>query len=129
MATTLNGIILFVQDVDRLKHFYSNHFNLTVAEEITSEWVLLKAGHCELGLHKIGADYLKPGESTVRVDTNTKIVFDIDEDLFVIHRVLTEKNITLTEIKTWDNFPYWVCDGEDYEGNVFQLRMKKQAIP
>ena len=27
-------------------------------------------------------------------------------------------------ITTWDRDPYWACDGEDPEGNVFQLRMK-----
>lgn len=128
MAVTLKGIILFVQDVDRLKHFYIDHFNLAVAEEILSEWVLLKAGNCELGLHKIGADYLKTDESAARADNNTKIIFDIDEDIFVVHGMLAEKSITISEIKTWEGYPYLVCDGEDYEGNVFQLRMKKPAL-
>jgi len=129
IATTLNGIILFVKDVDRLKHFYIDHFNLEVAEETPSEWVLLQAGNCQLGLHRMGADYLKKDNSTEKIDNNTKLVFDIDEDIFITHEVLAEKNISLTEIKTWEGYPYWVCDGEDYEGNVFQLRMKKQTMP
>jgi hypothetical protein len=29
------------------------------------------------------------------------------------------------EITTFDNYDYWLCDGEDPEGNVFQLRQRK----
>lgn len=125
MRVTLNCIIFFVQDVDKLKGFYIDNFNLDLAEEIKSEWVLLKAGACELGLHKIGADYLQPNEAPFKFDNNSKIVFEIEEDIFAVREKFIEKNITLREIKTWDNYNYWVCDGEDPEGNVFQLRMKK----
>jgi hypothetical protein len=31
----------------------------------------------------------------------------------------------MREIKTFDNYEYWLCDGEDPEGNVFQLKRKK----
>lgn len=127
MRSSLNCIILFVKDVDRLKDFYVNNLNLDLAEEIKSEWVLLKAGQCELGLHKIGAEYLHTVE-TGRFENNTKIVFEIDEDIFLIHKKFEAKNTALREIKTWENYPYWICDGEDPEGNVFQLRMKKTVL-
>lgn len=125
MKATLASIILFVEDVDRLKSFYIDNLNLELIEEIKPEWVLLKAGHCELGLHKIGAEYLKPNETPNKVDTNTKIVFEIDEDIVAFRAKLIAKSTVLKEVKTWDNYNYWVCDGEDPEGNIFQLRMKK----
>ena len=125
MKTTLSCIILFVQDVDKLKYFYMNNFNLDLVEEIKSEWVLLKAGHCEIGLHKIGAQYMQTIEIASQSRNNTKIVLEIDQDIFTIHKELKAKNVALNEIKSWENYPYWICDGEDPEQNVFQLRMKK----
>ena len=125
MRITLNCIILFVQDVETLKAFYVDNFNLELAEEVKSEWALLKAGACELGLHKIGAEYLSAIKIPAKFDNNTKIVFEIDEDIFAFHKKLKDKKITIKDIKTWDNYSYLVCDGEDPEGNVFQLRMKK----
>lgn len=125
MQTTLSGIILFVHDVDKLAHFYTEHLHLVVAEAIQGEWVLLKAGNCELGLHKIGAGYI---QSNDKQENNSKMVFDIADNIFTVHKELVAKGVALREIKTWDNFPYWVCDGEDPEGNVFQLRMQKAAI-
>jgi hypothetical protein len=32
----------------------------------------------------------------------------------------------MKEIKTFDNYDYWLCDGEDLEGNVFQLKQRKK---
>ena len=31
----------------------------------------------------------------------------------------------MREIKTFENYDYWLCDGEDLEGNVFQLKQRK----
>jgi catechol-2,3-dioxygenase len=118
----LRCIILFVNNVDLLKHFYVQNFGLEPIEEIKSEWVLLKAGACELALHKIGAAYAQkqPGHHT-----NAKIVFEVNEDIFAVHKQLTERGVDIKGIQTWDNFDYWVCDGNDPEGNVFQLRIRK----
>ena len=50
----LTRIILYVQDVDRLSAFYRDLFGLAVIEEIAGEWAVLKAGACELALHRVG---------------------------------------------------------------------------
>jgi len=126
MKASLNSIILFVRDVERLKHFYMEFLGLHLTEEIKSEWVVLNAGSCELALHRIAADDAPDNENLVQYHSNTKIVFDVDEDLFILHPKLAAQSILIKPIKTWDNYPYWVCDGEDPEGNIFQLRMKKQ---
>lgn len=125
MKTNLSCIILFVKDVQSLKSFYINNLNLELKEETGSEWVLLKAGQCEIGLHKIGSQYLTDMDESAEAESNTKIVFDIDADIYILREQLLSKNVILGEVKTWDGFNYLVCDGNDPEGNVFQLRQIK----
>jgi catechol-2,3-dioxygenase len=122
MKASFTRLIIFAQNVDRLKEFYIDKLNLQLIEETKSAWVLLKAGSCEIGLHKIGDQYLKGG--TFKIDNNTKVVFEIDEDLHISRERLIEKSVALKEIMNWDS-NYWLCDGKDPEGNVFQLRQRR----
>lgn len=121
----LSGIILFVMDVEIMKQFYTTHFQCAVIEEIPGEWVLLKAGNGELGLHKIGEAYREEAATYSGENSNAKLVFETTEDIFSIHQQLTKNNVNVKEVKTWDGYGFWVCDGTDIEGNVFQFRMKK----
>ena len=81
MKLNLDTIILYVQNIDQLKSFYINIFKLEKLEEYKSEWILLKAGHAKIGLHKIGDSYLDKSKGTFKLDNNTKIVFEVDEDI------------------------------------------------
>lgn len=126
MKLNLNSIILFVQDVDKLKSFYAGILQLQVVEELASEWLLLQAGNCSIGLHKIGEQYTQKGHEAIKFDNNTKIVFEIDEDIHQTRERLLAQNVLLREIKTFDNYDFWLCDGEDPEGNVFQLKQRKK---
>lgn len=125
MKASLTGILLFVQNVELLKKFYLQHFQMELLEETPDQWVLLKAGNCEIGLHRIGAEYLQEGEAPFKFDNNTKLIFDMDEDIFAVHQQFTQQQITVREVKTWEGYAYQIFDGEDPEGNVFQVRMKK----
>lgn len=58
-------------------------------------------------------------------DNNTKLVFEIDIDIESARNELVSKNIQMKEIKTFEDYPFWLCDGTDPEGNVFQLKSKK----
>ncbi len=127
MTVNLDAIILYVQDVDRLKTFYIDTFNMEVIEEHPPQWVLLKAGHGNLGLHKIGEQYLDKSKGSFKFDSNCKIVFDIQEDINKARDRLVSQNVAMREVKTFDNYDYWLCDGEDPEGNVFQLKKKKSG--
>ncbi len=126
MRLSLETIILFVQDVDKLKSFYTDTLQLTLLEETKAEWVLLQAGAAAIGLHKIGTGYADDKNGTFKFDNNTKIVFDVDEDIHKLREDLLNKNVPVKEIKTFDNYDFWVCDGEDPEGNVFQLKQRKK---
>lgn len=125
MKLNLETIIIFVQNVDKLKLLYVDILKLEVIEESKSEWLLLNAGNCKIGLHKIGDQYLDKSNGEFKFDNNTKIVFEIEEDINKVRADLLDKNVLLKEIKTFDNYNYWLCDGEDPEGNIFQLKQKK----
>lgn len=120
MNLSLNSIILFVNNVDRLKDFYIQYLNLELTEEIKSEWVLLNAGNCTIGLHKIREQF-KNTEKT-GIDTNTKIVFETIDDISVIRNRLLESGAAIREISKFENYDFIFFDGEDPEGNVFQIR-------
>ncbi|WDF56524.1 VOC family protein [Mucilaginibacter sp. KACC 22063] len=122
---SLDTIIFYVQNVDLLRAFYSDVFNLHIIEEYESTWALLQAGHCNLGLHKIGAQYWDESKGTFKFDNNTKIVFEIEEDINQVREQLINKGVAMREIKTFDDYAYWLCDGEDPEGNVFQIKQRK----
>lgn len=121
----LDTIILYVQNVDNLKDFYINTFNIKILEEYQSLWALLDAGTCKIGLHKIGEQYWDASKGTFKFDSNAKIVFEIDEDLNEVRKYLINQNVVMREIKTFDDYNYWLCDGEDPEGNVFQMKQRK----
>jgi catechol-2,3-dioxygenase len=124
MKLKLDTIIIFVQNIEVLKDFYVGVLELEVIEDYGSGWLLLKAGNCHIGLHKIGEQYLEENQEAFKFDNNTKIVFEVDEDLYQLREKLLAQQVSIQAIKTFDNYNYLLCDGEDPEGNVFQLKQK-----
>jgi catechol-2,3-dioxygenase len=122
MQLHLNTIILFVKDVNRLKQFYAGILGFEVTETIEPGWVLLKTGGCSIGLHEAGAAY-QPASGE---DSNTKLVFDTDGDLYALRERLIQQGVTVREIKSFPGYNYILFDGEDPEGNVFQIRQARQ---
>lgn len=125
MKLQLETIIIFVQNINRLKSFYVDLLKLNILEEIPSEWLLLQAGGCNIGLHKMGEHYPNKSEGDFKFDNNTKIVFETDQDIRSIRASLMNEKVSMKEVTTFDNYPYWLCDGEDPEGNVFQIKQRK----
>lgn len=124
MNATFDTLILYVKNVELLKNFYVENFNLKVIEE-DSIWVLLNAGTVHIGFHKIGDQYLDKIEAGHTFDNNTKLVFTVDVDIDLARKEFLSKNIQMREVKTFDNYDFWLCDGTDPEGNVFQLKCRK----
>lgn len=125
MQIKLTSIIIFVHDVDLLKGFYVDNFKLEIIEEHRSEWVLLNAGNCNIGLHRIGEQYGQDKGSFLSSETNIKLVFEINENISILRQTFLEKGVAMREIKTFENYDFFMCDGEDPEGNVFQLKQRK----
>lgn len=124
MNIKLDTIIFYVQNTHLLKNFYVENFNLKVIEE-DSVWVLMNAGSINIGLHKIGDQYLEKIEPGYQFDNNTKLVFEVDTDIESARNELLSKKVEMRAIKTFDHYDFWLCDGTDPEGNVFQLKCRK----
>jgi len=120
-------IILYVQDVDRLARFYRDAFGLQVVEEIKGEWVVLRAGACELALHRVGKPYRVADASSWKAESNAKLVLSVDRGLTKLRAELVAKGIPMREIKSYPGLTGPLCDGEDPEGNVFQLAQRARS--
>jgi predicted enzyme related to lactoylglutathione lyase len=118
----LSRLILYVRDVTLLKTFYQTHFGFPAVEEIEGEWAVLDAGGVELALHRVGAAYRLVERSESQ--SNAKLVFSIDSGLEALSRRLASSGVRMREPKRFEGFPYLLCDGEDPEGNVFQLSQR-----
>ncbi len=116
-------LILFGLDLHLLKDFYTRHFGFQVTEEIPGEWIVLKSSGAEIALHKIGAAYVDPNEP-FKASSNAKMVFMIEEDLVQLRKKLTDNQVNMREVFAFGDPKYFYCDGEDPEGNVFQLMQK-----
>lgn len=127
MKASLSTIVLFVADVALLRNFYVQHFELPVIEEIPDSWVLLGDDALQLGLHRMDEAYQMPEAATVHYHSNVKLVFDVNEPLEQIEQQLLAARVVLRPIQQWAGYAYRVLDGEDPEGNVFQLRQRVTA--
>ena len=43
-----------------------------------------------------------------------------------VREYLFDKNVKLNEVKAFENYDFFTCDGEDPEGNIFQLKQRKR---
>lgn len=124
MPLTLDTVLLFVSDINKMKQFYHEVFGLSILEEMPGEWVLLSAGIVKIGLHKIGEGYTSTTTHT-SAETNTKLIFETSENIQALHAMFSSKNITVQDITSFDYYPYHLFMGNDPEGNVFQVIQKK----
>ena len=136
MAMIITRVILYVRNVDLLKNFYQTYFEIPVVEEIPGEWVVLKAGGGELALHLAGRQYRRDewsgatGGEQEDIDdehrhdgpaSNAKLVFTITSGLPELRETLLGSGVKMRNLKRYPGFAQLMCDGEDPEGNIFQL--------
>jgi len=121
MDARLTRVILYVQDVERLAAFYRDALGLAVVEEISGEWAVLKAGACELALHRVGKPWRVDDAKEWQAESNAKLVFSVDRDLAELRAELIAKGVAMRQIKSYPPLTGPLCDGADPEGNVFQL--------
>ncbi|MFZ6725037.1 VOC family protein [Undibacterium sp. MH2W] len=119
MPLSLCRLILYVHDVSLLKRFYQLHFSFELVEEIPDEWVVLHTGHIELALHRVGMPWRD--QPLNRSSSNVKMVFNVKSGLPELRTSLLSAGVAMGDLKRYDGFPQLMCDGQDPEGNVFQL--------
>ncbi len=121
MNFSISRIILYVHDTDLLKDFYQQHFHFHVIEEIPGEWVLMHAGGVQLALHLAGEAFRNTHSEELTNASNCKLVLTVNENLEKIRQRMVGAGVFMKPIKSYEGFPYDLCDGKDPEGNVFQL--------
>jgi catechol-2,3-dioxygenase len=121
MEARLTRIILYVQDVDRLSAFYRDMLGLAAVEEIPGEWAVLRAGTCELALHRVGKAYRVDDAEGWTAESNAKLMLTVDRDLKELRAELVAKGVPMHNIKSYPGLTGPLCDGTDPEGNIFQL--------
>jgi predicted enzyme related to lactoylglutathione lyase len=120
MDVTLDRVILYAHDVERLRDFYVEMFDLSVGEEIAGEWVVLHAGPCEIGLHRVGPAYRTADARVQARRTNVKLVFTVRDDVARRRAELVARGVPMGDITSYGSTGP-LCDGTDPEGNVFQI--------
>ncbi len=120
----LTRIILFGHLVDRLKRFYVDYFGFSVVEEISDQWIVLNAGQVEIAIHKIGPAYEPEDGKAFRAESNTKLVFSINHNLEDFRHRLVDNGVVMGAVKSFEGINSLFCDGEDPEGNVFQIEQR-----
>ena len=119
MPFSMTRLILYVRDVPGLRAFYQSHFDLPLIEDTGDDWAVLKAGAIEIALHRVGEpcrDLPRSGETS-----NAKLVFTVEAGLPELRDRLVAAGVMMRPLKRFDGYPQLMCDGEDPEGNVFQL--------
>jgi len=122
MNASLSRIILYVQDVGLLTRFYRDILGLPVVQEIGDEWVIFRPGSCELALHRVDRPYRVADAGSWKVETNGKLVLVVTREIAELRAELIWKGVPMREVKLYPGFPGPLCDGEDPEGNIFQLQ-------
>ena len=112
--------IIYVDDVERMRDFYVDLFDLRVIHHEPG-WIRLDSGGSILALHAIrrpeGAS--RPATPPApRADTPIKLCFHVD-NLDDARARLVAAGVVMREIHRYDAVDF--CDGIDPEGNVFQL--------
>jgi predicted enzyme related to lactoylglutathione lyase len=121
VKVSLTRVILYVQDVERIASFYCDALGLAVTEEIKGEWAVLRAGHCEIALHRVGKAYRVADATHWKAVSNAKLVLTVDSELSQLRAELVAKGVQMQKIKSYPPLTGPLCDGCDPEGNVFQL--------
>lgn len=124
---TLTRIIIFGHLVDKLKSFYVDNFNFLVTEEIRDQWIVLNAGQVEIAIHKIGQGYEPEEGKEFRAESNTKLVFSLNDNLIGFRQRLVDKGVVIGDIKSFEGIDSLFCDGEDPEGNIFQIEQRLES--
>ena len=114
----LATVIVFVDDLPRMRRFYADVLGLTVVE-VTDGWVRLDAEGCSVALHALppGAPAV-PADPPARLDAYVKLAFHA-HDVAAERARLLAAGVPMGDIVRFGTIE--LCDGRDPEGNVVQI--------
>ena len=109
MKLKVKRIILFVRNVTKMKEFYRDVLGLKIRED-TKDWVDFDAGSVAIALHSGG------GANETKVAR--KISFYSD-DVPLTRDELMDRGVKMGKVISFGKLRF--CDGQDPEGNYFQI--------
>jgi len=113
MIGRMSRVMLFAKDVPTLAAFYRDKLGCEILGEITPGWAELKAGGCNIALHKSSKSRNERGGSC-----SVKLVFGV-ADVPAGRQELEGNGVSMGAVHSFEDIQ--MCDGRDPEGNCFQL--------
>ncbi|PID64498.1 MAG: hypothetical protein CR962_01435 [Gammaproteobacteria bacterium] len=120
------GLVIYTSSIHHLTSFYSHVFGFEVIES-DDTYALLSGGEFELVLLETEAAKSSVISFEPRETTPLKPVFFSDLPLTLISERVKDKGGSVYPPKHWDFRGHQVCDAYDCEGNIFQLRINRNA--
>lgn len=120
------GLVIYASSIERLIDFYSHVLELEVIES-DNTYALLNDDSFELVLIETEISKKSKNSYEPRETTPLKPTFFIDSSLGVISEKIKDKGGFVYSPKNWEFEGRQVCDAHDCEGNIFQLRVNKNA--
>jgi len=119
----LRSAILYVKDLERMKHFYSEVLSTNPSnQDGTDTWATFETGGARFSLHAIPAEIAKSiviaSPPSPREQHAVKLIFEV-KDVEVEHARLESLGVQMLR-RAWQK-PGEACDAVDPEGNVFQI--------
>lgn len=119
------GAVIYAHSLPVLSAFYEGLFGLAVTERATDH-VLLTSPALRLVIvaipAHIAATFTIDSPPQLREEAAVKLVFGVDSIASVRERARAHGGRVLAPEREWEFDGYRVCDGNDPEGNVLQLR-------
>ena len=120
----LGRVMLYAKDINRMVAFYRDILGFAVlpSRYDPAEFVVLDAGSAQLCLHQIpdviarNMNIADPAEPRSKVPV--KIMYVI-EDVASMRESLLARGVQMGELQNFTPLVY--CDGQDPEGNIFQI--------
>jgi len=120
----LGKVMLYAKDIKRMVAFYRDVLGLSVlpSRYDPAEFVVLDAGSAQLCLHQIpeviarNIDIADPAQPRSKVPV--KIMY-VTEDVSSMRETLTARGVPMGAVQS--SPPLMYCDGQDPEGNIFQI--------
>ena len=119
----LRSAILYVKDLERMKHFYSEVLSTNPSnQDGTDTWATFETGGARFSLHAIPAEIAKSiviaSPPSPREQHAVKLIFEV-KDVELEHARLESLGVQMLR-RAWQK-PGEACDAVDPEGNVFQI--------
>lgn len=117
---SVDYVILLCDDLEKMKHFYSDVFGFQIEDEEDGHWVGFRVGGLFLGLRPRGRSY--DGPATPAASAQVQLSFRVPPaDVDIAYRTLAEKGLSVIEPPTNQDWPHRTLFFQDPENNILEI--------